>query len=132
MEANYENLLLHTEARWLSRGKVLSRIFEMKKKMLAFFSFEKQEEFYDLLCDDSRQSKLAYLVDIFDHWNKRNSSMQDKNENLLSSTDKMRALCHFSKTNNKEFVSSVIQHLKSLQEQIENNFPTRALKTIYG
>ena len=25
MEANYENLLLHTEARWLSRGKALSR-----------------------------------------------------------------------------------------------------------
>ena len=24
MEANYENLLLHTEARWLSRGKALS------------------------------------------------------------------------------------------------------------
>ena len=24
MEANYENLLLHTKARWLSRGKALS------------------------------------------------------------------------------------------------------------
>ena len=26
MEANYENLLLHTEARWVSHGKALSRI----------------------------------------------------------------------------------------------------------
>ena len=57
--------------------------------MLAFFSLEKQGEFYDLLCDDTWKSKLAYLVDIFDDLN---SSMLGKNKNLFSSTDKMRAL----------------------------------------
>ena len=110
--------------------------------MLAFFSLERQGEFCNLLCDDSWKSKLAYLVDIFDHLNKTNSNMQGKNENLLSSADKMRALqeklkvwslriqegnsdmfFHFSKTNNKEMVSSVIKHLKSLQDKIEKYFP---------
>ena len=91
MEANYENLLLHTEARWLSRGKALSRVYALKEEMLAFFTLEKQEQFCDLLCDDIWVSKLAYLVDIFDHLNKTNSSMQGNSENLLSSTDKMRA-----------------------------------------
>ena len=143
MEANYENLLLHTEAKWLSRGKALSRVFELKEEMLAFFSLERQGEFCNLLCDDSWKSKLAYLVDIFDHLNKTNSNIQGKNENLLSSADKMRALqeklkvwslriqegnsdmfFHCSKTNNKEMVSSVIKHLKSLQDKIEKYFPT--------
>ena len=75
MEANYENLLLHTEARWLSHGKALSRVYELKEEMLAFFSLERQEEFYNLLCYDSWKSKLAYLVDIFDHLNKTNFNM---------------------------------------------------------
>ena len=69
--------------------------------------------------------------------------MQGKNENILSLADEMRALqqklkvwslriqegnsdmfFHFSKTNNKEMVSSVIKHLKSLQDKIEKYFPT--------
>ena len=92
MEANYENLLLHSKARWLSRGKALSRVYELKEKMLAVFSLERQGEFCNLLCDDSWKSKLAYLVDIVDHLNNTNSNMQGKNDNLLSSADKMRAL----------------------------------------
>ena len=60
MEANYENLLLHTEARWLSRGKALSRVYELKEEMLAFCSLERQGEFSNLLCDDSWKSKLAF------------------------------------------------------------------------
>ena len=92
MEANYENLLLHTQARWLSRGKALSRVYELKEEMLAFFSLKRQREFCNLLCNDSWKSKLAYLVDISDHLNKTNSNMQGKNENLLFSADKIRAL----------------------------------------
>ena len=49
MEVNYENLLLHTEARWLSRGKALSRVYELKEEMLTFFSLERQGEFCNLL-----------------------------------------------------------------------------------
>ena len=34
MEASYENLLLHTETRWLLCWKALSRVDELKEKML--------------------------------------------------------------------------------------------------
>jgi len=32
IEANYENILIHTEARWVSRGKALSRLYKLKKE----------------------------------------------------------------------------------------------------
>ena len=143
MGANYANLLLHTEVRWLSRGKALSRVYELKDEMLSFFRLEKQEEFCELLCDYNWVSKLAYLVDIFNHLNNVNSKMQGKNETLLTSTDKMKALreklklwsvrvangnfdmlSHFSEMKNKEVVSLITQHLKSLEEKIERYFPS--------
>lgn len=89
VEAKHVNLLLHTEVRWLSRGKVLSRVYELKEEMLTFFTLEQQEEFCDLLADDTWSAKLSYLVDVFEHLNKVNSSMQGKSENILSSTDKI-------------------------------------------
>nr|XP_027208067.1 zinc finger BED domain-containing protein 5-like [Penaeus vannamei] len=85
-----ESLLLHTEVRWLSRSKVLSRVHELRQEILVFFALEGTPEFCDLLADDIWSAKLCYLADIFEHLNKVNSSM--RNENILTSYDKMKAL----------------------------------------
>lgn len=48
MESKYESLLLHTEVRWLSRGKILSR--ELKNEIKIFFE-QDNNDFVDLLGD---------------------------------------------------------------------------------
>jgi hypothetical protein len=37
MDSDYQQLLLHTEVRWLSRGKVLSRLFELRDEIRVLF-----------------------------------------------------------------------------------------------
>jgi hypothetical protein len=84
--ARHETLVLHTNIRWLSEGKVLSRFYELRNELLEIVATEKPE-FTALIKDQTWCSKVAYLVDIFGHLNSLNASMQRKEQNLFASSD---------------------------------------------
>jgi len=143
MDSKHTKLILHTEVRWLSRGRVLSRVLELKDEMLAFFTSQKLDNFIEMFLDDSWCAKLSYLADIFMHLNKVNASMQGRNENILSASDKLRALTQklslwnlrcqkgnfdmFPNTamvvERDELIPLICEHLSSLEQQIDYYFP---------
>ena len=149
LDANHIALLLHTEVRWLSRGKVLLRVFELRKELLIFFRQENLEEFSNLLSQEHWIAKFAYLVDIFLYLNTLNKSMQGRKENILTSTDKintfkeklsfwsnkMQTGCYamFQRFCSSEKCSEVsplvIGHLEMLERNVEKYFPDVALTT---
>jgi hypothetical protein len=51
--ALHDTLVLLTEIRWLSRGKVLSRFYELKDEVLQMFAAEKPE-FAALISDEKK------------------------------------------------------------------------------
>ena len=91
MDSRHKRLILHTEARWLSRGKVLWRVYELHKELHAFFKIEEHERFCEYLKCEFWLSRLEYLAEIFAHLNGLNTSMQGREENILTSSDKLIA-----------------------------------------
>ena len=75
MDADHHVLLFHSNTRWLSRGNVIKRVFELRDELKLFFELEKKTDFTLLLKNDRWIRYLAYMVDIFDQLNRLNLKM---------------------------------------------------------
>lgn len=87
MGSIHSSLLLHTTVRWLSRGKCLAILFEMRAEVRTFL-IGRNFALGDRLCNEHWLIKLAYLIDIFNKVNKVLTSGKDNNFNA---NDKIQA-----------------------------------------
>jgi hypothetical protein len=90
MGSDHEHLLLHSAIRWLSRGKVLTRLFELHDEV-SLFLVNSKFELTHYLSDFTRLCSLAYLADIFNILNTLNSSIQGTYVTVFSVQDKIEA-----------------------------------------
>jgi hypothetical protein len=77
MQKHHVTLFQHREVRWLSRGKVLSRVSELREESHLIFKDNNKGRFSNFLEDTKWLLKLAYLADIYQHLKTMNTSMQD-------------------------------------------------------
>ena len=82
MGQSYEVLLYHTEVRWLSRGRVVSRVMELREPIKCFL-IEKKSDLAAKFSDTEWLSRLCYSADIFGELNKGNLALQGKNTTVL-------------------------------------------------
>jgi hypothetical protein len=90
MESEYTQLLLHSEIRWLSRRKVLKRLYELRQEALLFLN-ELNCDYASLLVDEVWLTTLSYLSDIFSKLNELNLSLQGGSLTVLDAYDKVKA-----------------------------------------
>ncbi|XP_071056563.1 zinc finger BED domain-containing protein 5-like [Onthophagus taurus] len=145
--SSHTQLLLHTDVRWLFRGKILSRLFKLRLELQVFLN--DKFELKKCLHDSTWLSKLAYLADIFSILNGLNLSLQGKDISLFYVQDKVNATIEKLKlwktrVNNGELDSfpslhefvikssdkidtdvlkCLTEHLDGLQEGLKNYFP---------
>lgn len=111
MGSLHQNLLYHTEVRWLSKVKVLTRLLELKAELLMFLQ-DAKSEYANYFCDPAWLLKLAFLADLFDHLNILNKSLQGREENILTAKDKIRG-----------FLAKLRLWSESLQKKVYESFP---------
>ena len=91
MGSTCKKLILYSEVRRLSLGKVLFRVFELREQLKAYCTEQgnqKAAKFRDILW----LAKLAYLASIFDRLNEVNLSLQGKGGDIFRATSKINAL----------------------------------------
>ena len=91
LNASSKKLILHSEVRWLSQGKVLSRVFELRAEIETFCN-ECRNPRASKFSNIYWVAKLAYLASIFDRLNQVNLSLQGKGGDIFRSSSKVNAL----------------------------------------
>jgi len=89
MGSEHTKLLFQTEVRWLSRGKVLTHLFELRDEVMLFLHHT--DKLYDRLHDYQWLSQLAYLADVFSVLNALNLALQGKAVTVFNVQDKIKA-----------------------------------------
>ncbi len=89
MDAQYGDVLYHQEVRWLSRGKVLRRFFDLRDEIRVFQ--ESKDGNIQVPTDKKWLSDLAFLVDVTEMLNVLNVQFQGKDQIITQLFDHVRA-----------------------------------------
>lgn len=98
-EAEYEDLLLYTDVRWLSRGQFLERFQSLLPEVIQFL--ESIGESTSQLHEAPWLFKLAFLTDLTAHCNSFNLQLQGKDKTitlLVSSLNAFKSKLQFLKS----------------------------------
>ena len=94
MGTKLQALLFHADVRWLSKGRVLTRVCEIHGEIVTFLRDQKSTVAKDLaekFEDSDFLLNLAHLADIFRQMNELNVSMQGAGSNKLAADEKVEA-----------------------------------------
>ncbi|KAI7790569.1 general transcription factor II-I repeat domain-containing protein 2 [Triplophysa rosa] len=78
IDAEYGDVIYHSNVRWLSRGSVLQRFYSLRSEIDQFL--KEKNLTLDQLNDPDWLADLAFLVDLTSHLNALNKSLQGKDQ----------------------------------------------------
>ena len=77
--------------RWLSGGKILTRLFVLREEIKLLFQQQNNVIFQELLFDDKWVAKLKYMAGVFSLLNELNISLQGQHMDVFTVRGKIDA-----------------------------------------
>lgn len=91
MDSNHQMLLYHTNVRWLSKGNVTDRFFELRTEVESFLELQGKNDLLVMVKNSVWIMQLAYLADMFDQLNKLNLKLQGRQTTITQFVDSLNA-----------------------------------------
>ncbi|KAJ8349042.1 hypothetical protein SKAU_G00276310 [Synaphobranchus kaupii] len=115
----HQTLLLHTEVRWLSRGRVLVRFVELQEKIEEFL--QTHNPALSEKVTESFWIKTAYLADIFSLYNETNKRLQGAESNIMQCKEALDAFVRKLEYRVGKMERGELQQFPLLLKQCRNN-----------
>lgn len=121
VDANADDLLLHNNVRWLSKGRVLACFWSIRREVASFLAglvSQKAAQFSLFLENEKHMDNVAFLVDITSHLNELNLRLQGKDNSVC---ELMTAVRSFQRKLDvfKEDLQGDCAHFPAVQEQVQ-------------
>ena len=124
MGSYYQNLLFHSEVRWLSCSEVLKRLYELRKEVEPFLIDKKSDLSY-YFQNKKWVARLAYLSDIWSYINELNLKLQGPNTTIFNARNmieyfkkKLKLWFNMIAEVNNEMFQSYSDYIRSKQAGI--------------
>uniref|UniRef100_A0A3Q3BZE1 Uncharacterized protein n=1 Tax=Haplochromis burtoni TaxID=8153 RepID=A0A3Q3BZE1_HAPBU len=121
VDAHADDLLLHNNVRWLSKGRALERFWSIRSEVAAFLEeleSQKATNFSLFLNDGKNMDIVTFLVDITSHLNELNLKLQGKDNSICQLMTAVR--CFQRKLEVfKEDLQGHYAHFPTVKEQVQ-------------
>ena len=111
LESEHSDVIYHSNVRWLSLGKVLKRVWDLRAEIRVFL--DTKEKKFPQLDDEDWISDFAFAVDIMAHMNELNLKLQGKG-----------LFAHQLYSNIKGFMTKLLLLSKQIKIKQLAHFPT--------
>lgn len=132
MDSEHEALLFYSKVRWLSKGNVVNRVFELRGELKLFLEMQGKDDLLSHFNEVLWEPRLAYLADIFEQLNRLNLKLQGKEKNVFHLMDCLRGfLAKLQNWQRKVGAGNVamFENLSAVLDENEDSLLAPLLKT---
>lgn len=121
--ADFPDLLAYNSVRWLSKGNVLKRVFALLPEIREFLQNRNTKvaaEYLEFLSGEETVCMIAFMADLFSHFNELNLNLQGKDKLLCDIWEKIKAFERKLSLFESDLTDQEFLYFPSLKAALEN------------